>query len=68
METQQTKEIEKERTPLWHDEDDDHVQVSLLKQNRTRKLRREEDENIISGSEFNKRLRLQYKWIDELMV
>lgn len=48
-----------ERAPLWHDEDDDVVQVSLLKEKRTKKLRIEEDEDIISGSEFNKRLRLQ---------
>ena len=59
MEISQTKETEQERPALWHDEDDDIVQISLLKQNRTRKLRREEDEDVISGSEFNKRLRLQ---------
>lgn len=31
-----------------------------MDKNRTRKLRREEDEDVISGTEFNKRLRLQY--------
>lgn len=51
---------EQERPALWHDDDDDVVQVSLKDKNRTRKLRREEDEDVISGTEFNKRLRLQY--------
>ena len=44
------------------------IQISLKSQTRSRKLRREEDEDIISGSEFNKRLRLQYLQIELINV
>lgn len=45
---------------MWHDSDDDKIETSLVNQGRLRKLRTNEEECSISGTEYSKRLRLQY--------
>ncbi|KAL4901932.1 hypothetical protein BDW74DRAFT_159231 [Aspergillus multicolor] len=49
-----------ELPPLWHDSDDERITVSLAGNNRLRKLRVNESEDIISGKEYIRRLRRQY--------
>jgi U3 small nucleolar RNA-associated protein 18 len=44
----------------WVDSDDERIFVSLASTNRLRKLRVTEDEDVISGKEYIKRLRKQY--------
>jgi U3 small nucleolar RNA-associated protein 18 len=43
-------------TDAWHDEDDEALQVSLTSTNRTKKLRKTMDEDVISGAEYQARL------------
>ncbi|KAL4768386.1 WD40-repeat-containing domain protein [Aspergillus nidulans var. acristatus] len=45
---------------LWHDSDDERITISLAGNNRLRKLRVTESEDIISGKEYIRRLRRQY--------
>ncbi|KAL6235384.1 hypothetical protein BDW75DRAFT_230347 [Aspergillus navahoensis] len=45
---------------LWHDSDDERITISLAGNNRLRKLRATESEDIISGKEYIRRLRRQY--------
>jgi U3 small nucleolar RNA-associated protein 18 len=45
--------------PAWHDSDDEKIMVSLASNNRLRKLRRTEDEDVINGKEYSRRLRQQ---------
>lgn len=45
---------------LWHDSDDERLTVSLASQNRLRKLRVAESEDVISGKEYVRRLRRQF--------
>lgn len=45
--------------PAWHDSDDEKLLVSLATNNRLRKLRRTEDEDVITGKEYMRRLRQQ---------
>lgn len=47
--------------PAWEDSDDDRLAVSLAGNPRLRKLRVNEDEDIVSGREYTKRLRRQYE-------
>jgi U3 small nucleolar RNA-associated protein 18 len=51
---------EAERTPVWHDSDDDRLVVSLANHDRLRKLRRSEADDVVSGREYILRLRRQY--------
>lgn len=44
---------------VWDDSDDERVVVSLADNPRLRKLRVTEEENLISGKEYQKRLRKQ---------
>ncbi|KAL8727305.1 MAG: hypothetical protein Q9166_006136 [cf. Caloplaca sp. 2 TL-2023] len=46
---------------VWHDSDDDRVAVSLQINPRLRKLRVYEDEDIVNGREYTKRLRRQFE-------
>ncbi|CAI8594712.1 unnamed protein product [Vicia faba] len=48
------------RKPVWVDEEEEKVTVNIAKVNRLRKLRKEEDEALISGSEYVSRLRAQH--------
>jgi hypothetical protein len=45
----------------WKDEYDEEIQVSLTDKKRLKKLRTFEEENVLSGIEFQKRLRDQFQ-------
>ncbi|KAE8145385.1 WD40-repeat-containing domain protein [Aspergillus avenaceus] len=46
---------------VWHDSDDEHLTVSLASQQRLRKLRVAEAEDVISGREYVRRLRRHFQ-------
>ncbi|KAI2785748.1 hypothetical protein POX_h09507 [Penicillium oxalicum] len=46
---------------VWHDSDDERIAVSLASQSKLRKLRNFESEDIISGTEYIRRLRRQFQ-------
>lgn len=48
------------RKPAWVDEDDGKTTINIAKVNRLRKLRKEEDETVISGSAYVARLRAHH--------
>ncbi|XVF24408.1 hypothetical protein REPUB_Repub13aG0125300 [Reevesia pubescens] len=50
----------KERKAVWVDEEEERTTINIAKVNRLRKLRKEEDESLISGSEYIARLRAQH--------
>lgn len=50
-----------EITAVWHDSDDDLLTVSLASQQRLRKLRVAESEDVVSGKEYVKRLRRHFQ-------
>ncbi|CAB4406560.1 unnamed protein product [Rhizophagus irregularis] len=45
----------------WQDSDDENITVSLKSKNRLKKLRTTEEEDIISGDQYEKRLRNQFE-------
>lgn len=45
------------RKPAWVDQDDEEVQVNVVKNKRLRSLRKNETETVISGVEYAQRLR-----------
>jgi len=45
---------------VWEDSDDDHLVVSLASVPRLRKLRETEEDDVVSGREYIRRLRKQY--------
>ncbi|KAF2495663.1 U3 small nucleolar RNA-associated protein [Lophium mytilinum] len=47
--------------PAWEDSDDERISVSLASVPRLRKLRKTEEEDVINGREYVKRLRKQYE-------
>ena len=47
--------------PAWIDSDDERLQISLMAAPRLRKLRKFEGEDVISGTEYQRRLRKQYQ-------
>ncbi|TVY41873.1 putative U3 small nucleolar RNA-associated protein [Lachnellula subtilissima] len=47
--------------PAWEDSDDERLAVSLAGNSRLRKLRVNEDEDVVSGREYTKRLRRQFE-------
>ncbi|KAJ7523130.1 hypothetical protein O6H91_18G038900 [Diphasiastrum complanatum] len=49
-----------QRTPAWQDEDEQAAHVDVSKVNRLRKLRKEETEKFVSGSDYILRLREQH--------
>ncbi|KAI9119192.1 hypothetical protein K1719_009867 [Acacia pycnantha] len=49
-----------QRKPAWVDEEEELTAVNIDKVSRLRKLRKEEDESLITGSEFVSRLRAQH--------
>lgn len=49
-----------QRKPVWVDEEEENATVNIAKVNRLRKLRKGEDEDVISGSEYVSRLRAQH--------
>lgn len=46
--------------PAWEDSDDDRLVVSLAGTNRLRKLRMTEADDLVTGSEYSRRLRQQF--------
>lgn len=50
----------KQRKRAWIDEEEEKTSVNIAKVNRLRKLRKEEDESVISGSAYVSRLRAQH--------
>ncbi|AEO70423.1 366af268-fb85-45d1-b53b-d29fc395edcf [Thermothielavioides terrestris] len=49
-----------EEAPAWEDSDDERLTVSLAGHTRLRKLRNTEAEDVVSGTEYARRLRQQY--------
>lgn len=45
------------RKPAWEDDDDRRLLVSLQSNNRLRKLRKDVDEDVVDGIEYERRLR-----------
>lgn len=54
------EEDPKTRKAVWKDEEEEQINVNIAKVNRLRKLRKEEDEGLISGSEYVSRLRAHH--------
>ncbi|EFQ26217.1 U3 small nucleolar RNA-associated protein [Colletotrichum graminicola] len=61
-----------EGAPAWEDSDDERLTVSLATATRLRKLRLTEAEDVVSGTEYSRRLRTQFlrlnplpKWAQE---
>ena len=50
--------------PAWDDSDDERLLISLAAVPRLRKLRRAENEDVITGKEYSKRLRKQYELLN----
>ncbi|XP_078149903.1 transducin/WD40 repeat-like superfamily protein [Carex rostrata] len=48
------------RKPVWFDEEEERTQVDIRNVTRLRKLRKDVDEQVISGSEYVERLRAQH--------
>ncbi|PHH60081.1 hypothetical protein CDD81_2125 [Ophiocordyceps australis] len=53
-----------EQGPVWQDSDDDRLTISLASVSRLRKLRITETEDVVSGTEYCKRLRQQYRLLN----
>lgn len=53
--------LRRQRPPAWEDSDDERLHVSLMSVPRLRKLRNYEGEDVISGKEYQRRLRRQYE-------
>ncbi|KAF2664675.1 WD40 repeat-like protein, partial [Microthyrium microscopicum] len=47
--------------PAWADSDDDRIRISLATASRLRKLRKTEEEDVISGKDYIRRLKHQYQ-------
>ncbi|PRQ25965.1 putative transcription factor WD40-like family [Rosa chinensis] len=54
------EEETKQRKAVWEDDEEAKANVNIARVNRLRKLRKEEDESLISGSEYVSRLRAQH--------
>ncbi|MCD7446413.1 U3 small nucleolar RNA-associated protein 18 [Datura stramonium] len=54
------REVEKVRKPVWVDEEEEKTTIKIASVNRLRKLRKEEGEDVISGSTYVERLRAQH--------
>jgi len=46
--------------PAWNDPDDAELEVDLTARNRTKKLRRHDDETVVAGADYEQRLREQF--------
>ncbi|KAL8999759.1 MAG: hypothetical protein Q9169_001432 [Polycauliona sp. 2 TL-2023] len=53
-----------EPVAVWHDSDDDRILVSLQAHPRLRKLRAYEDEDLVNGRQYTKRLRRQFEQLN----
>ncbi|KAK3300428.1 WD40-repeat-containing domain protein [Chaetomium fimeti] len=59
-EGRQAPQEKEEEAPAWEDSDDERLTVSLAGATRLRKLRHTEAEDVVSGTEYARRLRQQY--------
>lgn len=50
-----------QRKPVWLDDEEEETAINISKVNRLRKLRKEEDETVISGSAYVSRLRAHHE-------
>ena len=50
----------KQRKPVWVDDEEEKTNINISNVNRLRKLRKAEDESLISGSDYVARLRAQH--------
>ncbi len=57
---EQAPQEDAEDAPAWEDSDDERLTVSLATATRLRKLRNSEAEDLVSGTEYARRLRQQY--------
>lgn len=57
---QETTEEAQGDQPAWEDSDDERLTVSLANASRLRKLRTTEAEDVVTGTEYARRLRQQY--------
>jgi U3 small nucleolar RNA-associated protein 18 len=48
-------------TAAWHDSDDETLEISLTSMPRLRKLRKTEEEDVVSGLVYERRLRAQFE-------
>ena len=55
------KDVVPQREPTWMDSDDDRITVSLANNTRLRKLRETEEDDVVDGREYIRRLRRQYE-------
>ncbi|KAF7724742.1 U3 snoRNP protein [Apophysomyces ossiformis] len=62
-ETEETEATEYFQKAAWVDEDDARLQISLKSTDRLKKLRKTEDEDVVSGAEYERRLRQQFSKI-----
>lgn len=51
--------VENDSNAAWEDEDDKRLKISLTATNITKKLRNDEEEDVIDGAEYTRRLRKQ---------
>lgn len=56
-----SKEEEESTLAAWHDSDDERLTISLASESRLRKLRNTEAEDLVSGKEYIRRLRIQFE-------
>ena len=63
LEKEKAKDPHESRKPVWYDSDDDRLTVSLASNTRLRKLRDTEDDDVVTGREYIRRLRRQYEWL-----
>ncbi|KAL6959847.1 hypothetical protein U1Q18_039997 [Sarracenia purpurea var. burkii] len=50
----------RQRKPVWVDEKEEKISINIARVNKLRKLRKEENESVISGSSYVSRLRAQH--------
>lgn len=52
--------VDNSHAPAWEDSDDEHLTISLASYSQRRKLRDTETDDVVSGTEYSRRLRRQY--------
>ncbi|KAL0082192.1 WD40-repeat-containing domain protein [Phycomyces blakesleeanus] len=62
-ESEEEEEEDYSQKSAWKDDDDARLQISLQGLGRLRKLRKTEDEDLVSGVEYERRLRKQFSKI-----
>lgn len=53
--------VDNSHVPAWEDSDDERLTISLASRNQRRKLRDTEIDDVVSGTEYSRRLRRQYE-------